>query len=322
MSELISIIVASYNHAEYLKMRLDTLINQTYKNREIIVMDDCSADSSPDVLRKYEDVHGIQLIFLKKNMGYTYVCNYGVNISRGEYIMFAECDDFNDPLHLETLYENIKKSDEIGVVYSRSNIVDKTGKIIGDDFCGSFMSFKKYCSKNVLIPRKKMQRFLITSCVIPNMSAALFRKKYFNAVHGLSESFKFCADWDFWCRMAQVCDFYYVISTLNNFRRHETTVKEVFGLKSQFSEIFELLQNALSKINLTKIEQLQFKINLGYIFGLEALFSCKKGIKEFLGVLKHGFKFGKLFFLLGLVRSSVELFCYKIKKICNSIIKK
>ena len=316
MNDLISIIVTSYNHAEYLKQRLDTLLDQTYKNKEIIIVDDFSTDSSRDILNKYKDFPCIKLVFLSKNMGYAYACNYGVSLSRGEFIMFAECDDYNEPAHLEKLYENIIGSEDTGVAYSRSNIVDNTGKIIGDDFHGSFKAFKRFCSKDILIPRNKMQKFLITSCVIPNMSASLIRKKYFNAVNGLSESFKVCADWDFWCRMAQVCDFYYVTSPLNNFRRHQTTVREISGLEAQFSEIFELLQNALSGINLTRTEKLKFKINLGYIFAHEALFGYRKGLKSFSHVLMYGFKFEKFFFLLGLIRSSFDLFCYKLRKIC------
>lgn len=320
MNELISVIVTSYNHAEYLKQRLDTILNQTYKNREIIVIDDFSTDSSRDVLSRYKDVPGLRLVFLEKNMGYAHTCNYGVSFSCGEYIMLAECDDFNEHRHLEILYNKIKESDEIGVVYSRSNIVDGSGMVVGDDFQNRIMSFKRYCMKDTLISRQKMQRFLITSCVIPNMSAALFRKRYFNIIHGFSGSFKVCADWDFWCRMAEVCDFYYVATALNNFRRHATTVREVFGLESQFSEISVLLQNSASKINLTKIEQLKFKINLGHTFAYESLFSCKNGIKCFLGVLRCGFKFGKLFFLLGLISGCVELFYYKMKVILNSSI--
>lgn len=322
MSELISIIVTSYNHAEYLKQRLDTLINQTYKNKEIIVIDDSSTDSSQEILENYTNTPGIQLIYLSKNMGYAYVCNYGVSLACGEYIMFAECDDFNEPNHIETLYKNIRSSEEIGVVYSRSKIVDSKGKVFGDDFRGNPISFRKYCSKDILIPRRKMQRFLLNSCVIPNMSAVLFRRKYFSAVRGFSQSFKVCADWDFWCRMAQICDFFYVTDALNNFRRHATTVRTTFGIEPQFFEIFKLLHNAMPKIDLNKTERIFFEINLGYMFAHEALFSYKGKIRNVAFILKQGCKFGKAFFflfLLGLIRSFMELLCFKVKRVYKSL---
>ena len=324
MSDLISIIVASYNHAEYLNLRMSTLINQTYKNLEIIVIDDCSTDSSPDILKKYENVPKVKLIFLKKNMGYPRVCNYGVSLSLGEYIMMAECDDFNDHRHIEILHKNISRSDQVGVVYSRSNIVNGMGNIIGDDFYGKAKPFTGFCSENVLIPRRKMQRFLLKSCVIPNMSAALFRRKYFNAVSGFSESFKVCADWDFWCRMAKVCDFYYVAGPLNNFRRHPTTVRAVFGLERQFFEIFRLLHDALPGISLNEIEKLQFKANLGYIFAHELIFSHGKDFNGMVRVLRKALEFGRLFslfFLLGFPRAFADLCCYKARGIRNKIVK-
>ena len=80
----ISIIVASYNHAEYLEERMDTLLNQTFDKFEIIVVDDCSTDNSTEVLEKYRDNPKTTFIFLEENGGYAKACNLGISKSRGE----------------------------------------------------------------------------------------------------------------------------------------------------------------------------------------------------------------------------------------------
>lgn len=317
MNELVSVIVTSYNHAEYLDQRLCTLLEQTYPNKEIFVIDDCSTDPSRDVLSKYEKFPEVKITYLARNFGHAYACNYGASLARGEYLMFAECDDYSDPRHLARLYENIVRSDEIGVAYSGSNIVDSQGRYLSNDFEGNIKAFRTYCAKNTLIPRQKMQRFLLIACVIPNMSAALCRKKYFSRAGGLSTSYRACSDWDFWCRMAKFCDFYYVNEPLNNFRRHPTTIRQSFGLDAQLLEIYAILNNASLEFCLNKVERIGFKINLGYVFAHEALFSCQKKWNDLSRVSRTILKLGKmfsLFFVLGFLRSGVEILFYKVCK--------
>ena len=79
-SGLVSVIVASYNHREYLKERMDSLINQTYQNLEILVIDDCSTDGSLEVLRGYESHPKVKLIIREINGGWVNVSNQGVDI--------------------------------------------------------------------------------------------------------------------------------------------------------------------------------------------------------------------------------------------------
>ncbi|MCP4176490.1 MAG: glycosyltransferase, partial [bacterium] len=176
---------------------------QDYEPVEIIVVDDCSSDYSMEVLKKYESYSHVKIIDLKKNNGYANACNIGVDSSSGKYIMFAECDDYNEPDHISILVELFKKSDNIGVVYSKSHIVDSCGNIIGDDFQFRDKEFKAYCKHSALIPKEKMQLFLLNSCVIPNMSAALFKREYFENIAGISSKYKACADWDLWCRISE-----------------------------------------------------------------------------------------------------------------------
>src|SRR5208283_3292537 len=109
MSDIVSIIVTSYNHAEYLRQRMESLLAQTYKAFEIIVVDDCSTDESLKVLKEYERDPRVKIVALDRNGGYANACNIGVKLSSGEFIMFAECDDYNDSDHVRVLLDKITK---------------------------------------------------------------------------------------------------------------------------------------------------------------------------------------------------------------------
>ena len=118
---LVSIIMASYNHADYLTGRMDSLICQTYENIEIIVIDDCSTDNSLDILRKYQDHKKVRLIIREANGGWINVFNQGIELSKGEFILFANCDDECDPEMIAYLVQSMSTNPSAGV--SSSQIV-------------------------------------------------------------------------------------------------------------------------------------------------------------------------------------------------------
>lgn len=266
MNNLVSAIVTSYNHAEYLEIRMESLLAQTYEDIEIIVIDDCSTDGSTKVLEKYRKNPKIEVVVLDTNGGYANASNLGVSLCKGEYIMFAECDDFSEPTQVEMLAKHLSENKGVGVAYCRSSIVDKDGKIIGDDFTLREKAFKKCCIGNTLITKSMMQKFLLNSCVIPNMSAALLKKDIITQVGGLSNAYKICADWDLWCKIATRTDFYYVTLPLNNFRTHSSTARNTFGIKVQIYEIHKLLYCAAPMFNLSLYEKFKFRINCGAIW--------------------------------------------------------
>jgi glycosyltransferase involved in cell wall biosynthesis len=304
---LVSVIVTSYNHAEYLDHRMQSLLAQTYENMEIIVVDDCSTDGSAAVLQGYKQYPHINIVILDKNDGYANACNLGVGLCNGEYIMFAECDDYNEPTHIAVLMASLTAYNNVGVAYCRSNMVDQNGNKAGDDFRYREKSFRIRCLEDTVISKEEMQKYLLIHCVIPNMSAALLRKNLFYFAGGLSSAYRACADWDFWCRVAQCCDFYYVATPLNNFRTHSTTVRSTFGIKLQVSEMFSLLYSAYSHTKLTPAERLKFKLNIGFIWANYINYSPVNWIKSFSSIWRNSLQYEKtsiVYLLFGFVKKT------------------
>jgi len=297
---LVSIVVTSYNHAEYLDERMQSLLSQTYDNIEIKVVDDCSTDDSAEVLAQYQGNPKVHITLLRENGGYAKACNIGVGLSRGDYIMFAECDDFSEPSQIEALMGKMLQNPSVCVAYSRSNMVDAKGIIYGSDFDYREKLFRKFCSKDVLIPQRMMQNYFLISCVIPNMSAAIIRRKYFDLADGFDSRYKACADWAFWCRIAEYGDFFYIAKPLNNFRSHPATVRNTSGIKASTLEIFDILYNSYSRMKLTYPEKLKFKLAIGAVWGCQYKQNSLNWLTGFFSVWFSSFKYDYfvLFYLL------------------------
>ncbi|MFC1590928.1 glycosyltransferase [Thermodesulfobacteriota bacterium] len=291
---LVSLVVTSYNHAEYLDQRMRSLLAQTYPNIEINVIDDASPDASAEVLDKYKDYPNVRITVLDKNQGYAHATNLGVRLSKGEFVMIAECDDFNDPTHVAVLLEKMLAHPTVGVAFCRSKMVDGNGVVWGDDFVYREQAFKKMCAGGALIEKKMIQKFFLISCVIPNMSAALLKKKYFNLAGGLSPKYRACADWDFWCRIARQCDFYYVAAPLNNFRTHAASVRSTSGIQLPLLEIITLLYGYFSGAALTISERFKFRVNIGIIWSSYASEGFLPWAKSFFVIWRHTLQYEKL----------------------------
>ena len=114
MNKLVSIIVPVYNVEEYVEECIVSIINQTYKNLQIIVIDDGSIDKSIDICRKYAKNDSRIEIVSQKNMGVSAARNTGLEFAKGEFVTFIDSDDYVDNDYIETLINHV--DDEIDLV--------------------------------------------------------------------------------------------------------------------------------------------------------------------------------------------------------------
>jgi len=293
------------------------MIAQTYSNIEIVVVDDCSTDGSREYLNQYKTNPEVSLFFLESNKGYVHASNYGVSKAKGEYIVFAECDDFSNPDQIASLYQAITTNNNIGVAWSCSNLTDETGNIIGTDFPIRSAAFQKYCRTDVLIPGLLLQKFMMHSNVVPNMSAAMFKKSLFTRIEGLSDKYRFIADRDLWIRMAEVGDFYYLKRPLNYFRTHPDTVRIHMGRSVQLIEMVDVIFHLKKKVKRTWKEKIEINIHLGYVWYYFAKNEFRSFRRTFITVLSSTFRQEPLLLLFMLLNIPV-LSLKKIGKLLNS----
>jgi glycosyltransferase involved in cell wall biosynthesis len=308
---MVSVIVASYNHARYLPRRMESLLSQTYANIEVIVIDDCSPDNSRSILRSYNYDHRVKLIERERNGGWVIVSNQGLSLAKGEYILFANCDDYCDNKMVEALVNGMKISDSIGVSFCRSQMVNGDDDVVGDDFVVRERSFRNRCKTDTLISASEMYRFFFHSCVIPNLSAALFRKECFSKVGTLSDSYKACCDWDLFFKIFASFDAYYVASPYNSFRQHNKTIRSSLKGRIEYEEFFRLLLSQINERNsLSLYERTKFRIHVMKLWCLHLSNSRDKGYKNFtyhFSVIWKYDKYSLLFFIPGVLARISEL---------------
>lgn len=116
---MISVVIAAYNVEQYIDKCIVSLLDQTYKNYEVIVINDCSTDNTGNILKKYEKK--INIFNLEKNMGLSVARNKGVEIANGEYVVFVDGDDFVREDYLACLYNQINGKNSICITSFNRN---------------------------------------------------------------------------------------------------------------------------------------------------------------------------------------------------------
>lgn len=118
MQELISVIIPVYNVENYLEKCLNSVISQTYKNLEIILIEDGSTDNSRDICERFKEIDSRIKLFSTVNGGAAFARNLGLSKSTGDYITFVDSDDYIRPETIETLYDWLKSyNGDISVTY-------------------------------------------------------------------------------------------------------------------------------------------------------------------------------------------------------------
>ena len=275
MSPLVSVIIPSYNHEKFLKERIDSVLNQTFQDFELIILDDLSPDNSQEIIESYRAHPKVsQIIYNEKNSGSTFFqWNKAVlSIAKGEFIWIAESDDVADPKFLETLVPMLQQNSEVVLAYSQSAKMDSEGKITGSwsEWTQDLVEGNYFNDSFQMNGQEYIEKFLIHKNTIPNASAVLFRRKTYVEIGGAVVDMKTNGDWDLWLKFLLLGDVYFHNQMLNNFRYHSTSViaqatknknskffrknnlvKQSIELRNSFANSF--LNRGISNVNLYNI---------------------------------------------------------------------
>jgi glycosyltransferase involved in cell wall biosynthesis len=131
---LVSVLMPVYNGSVFVAEAIDSILNQSYQNLELIIVDDKSTDDTVSILKKYQKKYPkkIKTVFLKKNQGSTYATNTAFKLSKGEFIAIMDSDDISHPKRLEKQVAFLSKKPDVIVVGGQAKVIDKTGSIVGE----------------------------------------------------------------------------------------------------------------------------------------------------------------------------------------------
>ena len=130
----VSVIIPNFNHGIYLKQRINSVLNQTYQDFEVIILDDCSTDNSKEIIEQFRNHPKVTHIHYNEvNSGHAfYQWNKGVQLAKGELIWIAESDDYCDANLLETLVPLLQQNPDAALAYCKSVRVDEKNRFIDD----------------------------------------------------------------------------------------------------------------------------------------------------------------------------------------------
>lgn len=229
----VSVILPNYNHGRYLPARIDSILNQQYKDFELIILDDFSIDDSRAIIEQYRYHPKVSHVLLNEsNSGSPFLqWQKGIELAKGEYLWIAESDDSAHEDFLMVLMEHLDRG--VGLVYCRSLVIDEEGKRIeGYYWPDNFHSerWKSDYSNNGLA---EICNFLVYGNTIPNVSACVFRKESFVMTSEISKM-KYCGDWLFWINYLKRSSIYFVSEPLSYHRLHTQSTR---GVKNRELEI-------------------------------------------------------------------------------------
>lgn len=217
---MVSVILPNYNHAPYLRQRIESILNQTYQDFELIILDDCSPDNSKDVIEEYRsNSHISHIVYNETNSGSTFKqWKKGIELAKCEYIWIAESDDYAELTFLEKTMDSISKYNSV-LCFALTTIVDKGGN--------------RVMEQPAILPDYSMdinlftENYLLYSNPICNASMVIFKKDAIAAnLWNNIINFKYCGDWLLW---GSFCDEGEVMVSevkeyLNYFRTHSVNV--------------------------------------------------------------------------------------------------
>ena len=182
----VSVIITTSNRVDMLKRSLESVLNQSYGDFELIVVDDHSTDGTKDYMKSIKDE---RLVYIRRNKNFgndTRPKNQGAKVSKGKYLAYLDDDNAFRPDHLQALINEIEKDDRIDVVYGDRIVIDDEGKR------PPRIGFTADFSDTLIMKRN----YIDTSDV-------LIRREALFDVGGWDERFKKYVDWNLWVRMTK-----------------------------------------------------------------------------------------------------------------------
>lgn len=215
---MVSVIIPNFNHSCFLKERINSVLNQTFQDFEIIILDDCSTDNSRNIIEQYSSNHKVsRVIFNDKNSGSAFKqWQKGFSFARGEYVWIAESDDWCDNRFLEILVQAMEQYPDCSVAFAQSVCVDENGRIKWEThFAGP---------SRPVDGREFISDYMLYKNTILNASMAIFRRRCLNSVSNDYTIFTYCGDWIFWIELALQGNVFIYNRSLNFFRKHRHDV--------------------------------------------------------------------------------------------------
>lgn len=248
MQSLVTAVIPVYNSAKYVREAIESASNQTYKNIEIIIVNDGSTDNTAEIIKKLmahsSELMGKVRYIYQENKGPAAARNRGIREAKGEYIVFLDADDEWLPDKLEKQIKLLNENRNVGLVTCGRDVIDQLGK-------------KTISLPKIPVSRQKMLMAFTLGNIVGSCSCVMLRKTCLNGVGCFDESLKVGEDWDLWLRIAREFDIEVVNEPLvkYNLRPNSQSGSGDINLKNEL----QLLEKIFNEPSMQKAKTLRNK---------------------------------------------------------------
>ena len=198
---LVTVYITNYNYGDYIEVAIQSVLNQTLQDFELIIIDDGSTDNSKEIIEQYKDHAQVKIVY-QKNKGLNVTNNIALRASSGKYIVRLDADDFLKEDALEKLSSKLEADDELGLVFPNYYMVDADGKVISEEVRHDF--------------DKEVQLFDQAA----HGACTMIRSDFLRAVGGYNESYNCQDGYELWIKFTS----HYKVSNVNEplfyYRQH------------------------------------------------------------------------------------------------------
>ena len=247
----VTVITLCYNHARFLRARIESILNQTFQDFEWIIIDDASQDGSQAILQDLRGHPKVKALILhSQNVGCYPSYNEALALAEGEYIYRAEGDDVCKPELLAAEVAVLDKHPNVGLVHTSCKVITGEGRVLR--FLGESLKMNWHQEQipvQIQLGLEVWQREIVDNFIAG--PSVMFRKRCYETLSGFLPYLTRAADWEFWLRIALSYDLAYIPVTLASWRYHGDNLSGAASYRQtpQFlAEYYYVKQEAFGRV--------------------------------------------------------------------------
>ena len=252
---MVTIIMPVYNGEKYIQEAINSIINQTYSNWELVIVDDGSTDNTASIIKKFDDSR-IKYVY-QKNQGPSAARNKGIGLAEGNYIAFIDADDMYVKDKLEKQVAYLEETPAVDIVYNDIKVIDVSSRVL--------YTLK---SEGIYQNREDFLSVLLFRQIIPLPPSILAKKKCFEKIR-FNTKYVHGEDYDLTIRLAQENKYGYLKESLYLYRRHENNLTNDHNkqLQAEIKVVKNLGYEKIEEIvNASHFKEKQKQFLLGKIY--------------------------------------------------------
>jgi len=241
---IVTVLMSVYNGEKYLCEAVDSILNQTFKDFEFLIINDGSTDGTAEIIKSYQDSR-IKIINNEKNIGLTKSLNKGLKFAKGEYIARMDADDISYPNRLEVQYEYMKSNSDLAICASSYEQINENGNTI--------KVIKGY------LECEQLYYFLTFANQLAH-STVFLRKSIILKLNGYDDKLIQSQDYDLWCRVSRIGKIVRIDEILLKLRIHQNNISSKYKNNQKYVANSVALRNIKQicndRVNAKAIEML------------------------------------------------------------------